>query len=418
MKGAPGRRAYYALWRDAEGRHQRRLGPAWVKDSGRRTPRGAIVWRSADGARPTEEYLTPKDAEKELATIVAAAPRTQTQERPASAMTLREACDAWLTRAERDEVKRSTRGEYGYCADRICRDLGPGTRVALLSQRRVETWLDDLEAERRVSAKSAEKLRKEGITVIERTDGTFVRRTPASLRNRQKYRVNLHGIFEVARHRGAVEQNPVALVRRPGRRKTARRRLKTSEFLRADEVLHLFEHTRPNQASDATLYLVLALTGLRLGECLELRWPAIDRARASISVESYWVRGAEDTPKSHVARRVPMAPEVAEALEAHATVLPPRREDDLVFRGVRGGHVDANRLRQRFYAALDAAALRRIRLHDLRHTFGTVCAGANIPLTTIQEWMGHSDLQTTMLYLDFYPKLSDAEKISTAFRQH
>jgi len=33
----------YALWRDADGRHQRRLGSAHVKDSGRRTPRGAIA---------------------------------------------------------------------------------------------------------------------------------------------------------------------------------------------------------------------------------------------------------------------------------------------------------------------------------------------------------------------------------------
>ena len=34
VKGKRGSRAYYALVRDAEGRHQRRLGLAWVKDSG------------------------------------------------------------------------------------------------------------------------------------------------------------------------------------------------------------------------------------------------------------------------------------------------------------------------------------------------------------------------------------------------
>jgi hypothetical protein len=33
-------RRWHALWRDADGRHQRVLGPAWVKDSGKRTARG------------------------------------------------------------------------------------------------------------------------------------------------------------------------------------------------------------------------------------------------------------------------------------------------------------------------------------------------------------------------------------------
>ena len=45
-------RRRHVLWRDAEGRHQKMLGPAWVKDSGKRTPRGAIVWRAASGPSP------------------------------------------------------------------------------------------------------------------------------------------------------------------------------------------------------------------------------------------------------------------------------------------------------------------------------------------------------------------------------
>ena len=42
-------RSYYAFWWDAEGKHGCRLGPAHVKDSGRRTPRGAIIWRAGNG---------------------------------------------------------------------------------------------------------------------------------------------------------------------------------------------------------------------------------------------------------------------------------------------------------------------------------------------------------------------------------
>src|SRR5665213_4203578 len=57
VKGERGARAFFALWRDADGRHQRKLGPAWVKDSGRRTTRGAVRWVARDGSKP-EGYLT------------------------------------------------------------------------------------------------------------------------------------------------------------------------------------------------------------------------------------------------------------------------------------------------------------------------------------------------------------------------
>lgn len=47
-------RSFYAFWHDAQGeKHGRRLGPAHVKDSGRRTPRGATIWRVGDGPKPS-----------------------------------------------------------------------------------------------------------------------------------------------------------------------------------------------------------------------------------------------------------------------------------------------------------------------------------------------------------------------------
>ena len=61
VKGGAAKRRYYALWRDADGRHQQLLGPAYVKDSRRRTPRGAIIWRSGDGLKPDPSFLTPPE---------------------------------------------------------------------------------------------------------------------------------------------------------------------------------------------------------------------------------------------------------------------------------------------------------------------------------------------------------------------
>jgi integrase len=47
-----------------------------------------------------------------------------------------------------------------------------------------------------------------------------------------------------------------------------------------------------------------------------------------------------------------------------------------------------------------------VRFHDLRHTFGTRMAAAGAPLRAIQEWMGHSDQRTTLIYADYAPDLT------------
>lgn len=37
--------------------------------------------------------------------------------------------------------------------------------------------------------------------------------------------------------------------------------------------------------------------------------------------------------------------------------------------------------------------------HSLRHTFGTECASRGVPITTLQELMGHEDIETTRRYV-------------------
>ena len=55
------------------------------------------------------------------------------------------------------------------------------------------------------------------------------------------------------------------------------------------------------------------------------------------------------------------------------------------------------------------------RFHDLRHTFGTRCASAGLPLRTLQEWMGHRDVATTQRYADYAPSADEATMIARAF---
>src|SRR5450755_1767551 len=109
-----------------------------------------------------------------------------------------------------------------------------------------------------------------------------------------------------------------------------------------------------------------------------------------------------------------MAPDVATALATLG-----RREhwvgdDDRVFAGEGGGCLDGSALRRRYKAALARAGLRPLRFHDLRHTFGTRMI-AHADIRRVQEWMGHSDVQTTMQYLHYAPRGDEAELVALAF---
>lgn len=92
-------------------------------------------------------------------------------------------------------------------------------------------------------------------------------------------------------------------------------------------------------------------------------------------------------------------------------------DDDLVFAHPQSGKpLDKARLIARFKQALREAGVREVRFHDLRHTFGTRMASAGVPMRTLQEWMGHRDYKTTLIYADYAPSAHESEMVEQAFR--
>ena len=184
------------------------------------------------------------------------------------------------------------------------------------------------------------------------------------------------------------------------------------QVLSPEEVRALVRHAASLQ--DGAIYLTATFTGLRLGELIALRWRDIDLPGQTIRVRASYSAGALTTPKSGKVRAVPLAPDVATALDG----LKARRylvgEDDLVFLGDTGSFVDGSALRRRYKAALARAGLWPLRFHDLRHTFGTRVIG-HAAIRRVQEWMGHADIQTTKRYLHYAPRPEDARLVGEAF---
>ena len=161
------------------------------------------------------------------------------------------------------------------------------------------------------------------------------------------------------------------------------------------------------------------MTGLRQGELLALRWRDVDWPAGSVRVRRNYVRGEFGTPEVAAldAASVPLADRVAASSSATSSARAFQADDDLVFCHPHDGQAarplagcsSASRRR------LKRAGVRPVRFHDLRHTFGTRMAAAGVPLRTLQEWMGHRDFKTTLIYADYSPTTHEAELVDRAF---
>src|SRR3954452_1331409 len=91
-------------------------------------------------------------------------------------------------------------------------------------------------------------------------------------------------------------------------------------------------------------------------------------------------------------------------------------EEDLVFAHPElGTPLDRTKVTRRFQAACVRAGVRKIRFHDLRHTFATTLAAAGVPLRTLQEYLGHADIKTTQIYAHYAPSEREVEALNEAF---
>jgi integrase len=77
--------------------------------------------------------------------------------------------------------------------------------------------------------------------------------------------------------------------------------------------------------------------------------------------------------------------------------------------------LDHSGLVKRYKRALRKAGVRQVRFNDLRHTFGTRMAAAGVPMRTLQEWMGHRDIKTTEIYIDYQPSAHERQMAEAAF---
>jgi len=408
---------YLAKWRRSGRQVKRRVGPAWLE-------------RTADGSRWTprrgrvqEGYFDEKRATVRMAELIAEhdqqeqAIEARERERRQRGVSFREVAAEWLEYLQRERgAKPSTLSDYGYmlaepgAPHRRGKGKSPGVLMAAFGNRPVA------KVTTREVAEFLRKLDSEGV----------------SPRSVNKYRQVLSAIFgfacRVDTH--GLPSNPVA-----GTTKRREPPAAVLDFYEPEEVEMIASaaaqgsHRGAQPASlstneiawraredaqDGELFRLAAYTGLRLGELIALRWKDIDLAARRMVVHRAVSAGVEGPTKSWQARFLPLADPAAEALERLRARGEHTSREDYIFCSRLGRRLDPSAVRRRFKAARDAASLRPLRFHALRHAAGSLIA-RHADARFVQEFLGHSRITTTERYMHAKARPEDLERVNLAF---
>ncbi len=329
----------------------------------------------------------------------------------AERITVNQIYDAYIK--QKYDLKPTTRVNYIYTYDHYVRESFGNRRAATIRFTDVKEYYYNL-------------LTQEGFS-------------PATVDN---IHTQLHPAFQMAVREGILRVNPASGALTEIKKshvwvKTKRKSLTVAEqkaFMNYLFENHQYQGWKP-------IITVLIGTGMRIGECLGLRWQDLDFDNRSISVNHNLVHRRLDkeggclhisTPKTEAGTRtIPMIQEVYDAFleeyqiqqitgfctqeidgysgfvfaSSDGTVTIPSEVNRMIHTVTAGYNEEetANAKKERREPLL----LPDFSAHHLRHTFCTRLCENETNLKVIQSIMGHKDIQTTM---DIYADCTDEKK--------
>jgi integrase len=203
----------------------------------------------------------------------------------------------------------------------------------------------------------------------------------------------LHRALADAVTAGLLETNPASRARVPKQSATP---APEQRCWTARELALFLSETDHHPLSLA--WRLAAMTGMRRGEVLGLRWKDVDLdARRLLVTRSVVVVGndaVESTPKNGRARVVD--------LDAGTALLLASRSPEHVDVGSRvvvdtsGRPPSPGGLSRAFRSAIAISGVPPIRFHDLRHTHATLSLASGVPVRVVAERLGHSSPAFTL----------------------
>ncbi|MFH1261892.1 MAG: tyrosine-type recombinase/integrase [Pseudomonadota bacterium] len=167
-----------------------------------------------------------------------------------------------------------------------------------------------------------------------------------------------------------------------------------SEFLSVEEVSVLLDVAHPE---DAPLFACAVYLGMRRGELMNLSRDSVDLSNLQVFVDVG--SATSGTTKSKKGRILPiplrLKPYLEQTLKGNSPWVFPSKRDRMKPR---------DEVRKAFESALlRAGVTRKIRFHDLRHTFASHYVMAGGDLISLKDLLGHSSLQMVQRYAHLAP---------------
>ncbi|MEP6593960.1 MAG: site-specific integrase, partial [Acidobacteriota bacterium] len=173
-------------------------------------------------------------------------------------------------------------------------------------------------------------------------------------------------------------------------------------FTREDAYVFL-EYVQTASPVYYPFFLCALRTGMRLGELLALEWDDLDFAGRLIHIRRARVAGKLTSTKNKQRRRVDMSLTLATVLKRLRTdrkrlaLAAGEPMAPTVFLTPEELPLDGDNLRSRvFYRLIEQATVKRIRLHDLRHTYASLLIQNGESLAYVRDQLGHSSIQVTV----------------------
>jgi integrase/recombinase XerD len=184
-----------------------------------------------------------------------------------------------------------------------------------------------------------------------------------------------------------------------------------------DQQVEIYEHGELERLFKAcspyhvTLYTFLLMTGLREKEAMYCVWNDVNLSAGTINMR--WKPQYDFAPKAYREREVPIPTKLVDILKKFK---PKDAKGDALVFSTASGRPDTHMLR-----ALKRDAERaeldpdRFWLHKFRASFATMHLAAGVDLRTVQAWLGHTNLESTIRYLKPARSSAMRDKVNATF---
>ena len=199
-------------------------------------------------------------------------------------------------------------------------------------------------------------------------------------------------------HQAFLRRRPLGLGR--PRVATSRLRVKVPKRnilpLSVNEVARFWSSFR--NARDLAIVGLMLLQGLRSAEVLALNRDDVLLSEAQLRVPG----------KGNKLRLLPLAPETMQLLNHYLRLERPNPSTAALFVSLkgraRGTRMTPAGLRSLFRHHRQATGIQLANPHRFRHTFASDMISGGVSLPALMQLMGHSDIQTTLIYVNVTPQ--------------